>query len=63
MQIALFAKLAIRRGDLAITTLPAKAEELLCYLLPRRSQPHTREALACALWADAPTALRSGHRL
>jgi hypothetical protein len=44
LQIALFVKLAIRRGDLAILKLPAKAEELLCYLLLRRGQPHTRDA-------------------
>jgi DNA-binding SARP family transcriptional activator len=56
LQIALFAKLDIRCGDLAITKLPAKAEELLCYLLLLRGQPHTREALAGELWADAPAA-------
>lgn len=54
LQIALFAKLDIRRGGMATAKLPAKAEELLCYLLLRPGQPHTREALACELWADAP---------
>ena len=51
-----FAKLDIQRGGMATAKLPAKAEELLCYLLLRRGQPHTREALACELWADAPAA-------
>src|SRR4051794_39199470 len=55
LQITLFAKLDIRRG-MTTMKLPAKAEELLCYLLLRGGQPHTREALACELWADAPAA-------
>lgn len=54
IEITLFARLAIRRGDREVARLPAKAEELLCYLLLRRGQAYTREALACELWADAP---------
>lgn len=56
LQITLFAKLDIRRNGMALARLPAKAEELLCYLLLRPGRPHTREALACELWADAPAA-------
>ena len=56
IEITLFAQLAIRRRDGGVVRLPAKAEELLCYLLLRRGQAHTREALACELWADAPAA-------
>jgi DNA-binding SARP family transcriptional activator len=56
IEIRLFAKLDIRRGEQTIAKLPAKTEELLCYLLLRRGQPHTREALACELWADTPAA-------
>lgn len=54
LQITLFARLNIRRNGLEVAKLPAKAEELLCYLLLHPNQPHTRGALACELWADAP---------
>ncbi len=56
IHITLFTKLDIRRSGQEIPKLPAKAEELLCYLLLHRDRPHTREALACELWADAPAA-------
>jgi DNA-binding SARP family transcriptional activator len=49
IHITLFTKLDIRRNGQEIPKLPAKAEELLCYLLLYRDQPHTREALACEL--------------
>lgn len=56
LQVTLFGKACIQRGSSAIVELPAKALELLCYLLLHRGQPHTREALACELWAEAPAA-------
>jgi len=56
LQVTLFGKATIRRGVSSPVELPAKSQELLCYLLLRRGQPHTREALACELWADAPAA-------
>jgi DNA-binding SARP family transcriptional activator len=52
--MTMFAKLDIRRDDCGPVKLPAKAEELLCYLLLHRHQAYTREALACELWADTP---------
>ncbi len=54
LQITMFTKLAIQRDDHGPVKLPAKAEELLCYLLLHRRQAYTREALACELWADTP---------
>jgi DNA-binding SARP family transcriptional activator len=56
LEVTLFGKATIQRGASSPVELPAKAQELLCYLLLRRGQPHTREALACELWADAPAA-------
>lgn len=53
LQVTLFGKAAILRGDSSVE-LPAKAQEMLFYLLLHRCQPHTREALACELWADTP---------
>jgi DNA-binding SARP family transcriptional activator len=52
VQITLFGRLAIRRGGQPVE-LPAKAAELLCFLLLHRGRPQTREALATALWAEA----------
>jgi DNA-binding SARP family transcriptional activator len=54
LQVTLFGKACIQRGSSAIVELPAKALELLCYMLLHRGRAHTREALACELWADAP---------
>lgn len=54
-QITLFGRLAIRRGASSVE-LPAKAAELLCYLLVHRDRPQTREALATELWGDADAA-------
>lgn len=51
LQVTLFGRLAIRRGAATIE-LPAKAAELLCYLLLARGRPQTREALATALWVE-----------
>ena len=51
-QITLFGRLGIQRDGHSIE-LPAKAAELLCYLLLARGRPQTREALATELWGEA----------
>ena len=54
LTIRLFGKLTVSRGGEELAGLEAcKAQELLCYLLVNR-RPHSREALACLLWEDAP---------
>lgn len=52
LQITLFGKLAIRRGERSVG-LPAKVAELLCFLLLNHRRPQTREALATELWGEA----------
>jgi DNA-binding SARP family transcriptional activator len=55
VQISLFGKLAVRRSAGSVE-LPARAAELLCYLLLARGRPHTREALATTLWGETEMA-------
>ncbi len=52
LHIRLFGKTSIQQNGQPRTDLSAKALELLCYLLIHRDRPHTREALATALWPD-----------
>lgn len=54
--IHLFGQSHIQYGDDPIDTLPAKAQELLFYLLLHQDYPHTREFLASHLWPEAPSA-------
>jgi DNA-binding SARP family transcriptional activator len=55
LQVRLFGRLSISHDGRDIE-LPAKAEELLCYLLLHRVRPQTRESLATVLWGNATTA-------
>ncbi len=52
-QIRLFGKVALQQGNKSLLDLPAKALELLCYLLLYRARAHTREALSTLLWPEA----------
>jgi DNA-binding SARP family transcriptional activator len=55
--IHLFGKFGVHIGGSDICTFDArKAQELLCYLLIRREQIHSRETLAGLLWGDSSTA-------
>lgn len=54
LRVTLFGRSAIQRETAATLDIPAKVQELLFYLLLHHQQAHTREALACALWADTP---------
>jgi DNA-binding SARP family transcriptional activator len=52
-QIRLFGEVSVRCGAVTPAHLPAKTQELFCYLLLHRDHPHTREFLAGQLWSDA----------
>ena len=52
LRIRLLGQLSIEQNGNPITELSAKALEMFCYLLLYRDRPHTREALAAALWSD-----------
>jgi DNA-binding SARP family transcriptional activator len=51
LSISLFGKLSLREGATELAGLEGhKAQELLCYLLLYRDQPHAREKLSTLLW-------------
>jgi DNA-binding SARP family transcriptional activator len=52
-QVRLFGKVSVQRDGVAVTGLPAKVIELLCYLLLFRDRGHAREVLADVLWPEA----------
>lgn len=52
-QVTLFGKAAIRIDGAPLNNLPAKAQELLFFLLVHGRPPQAREALACVLWNEA----------
>lgn len=54
LYISLFGQVQLRREGNIVAAVPAKVQELLFYLLLHRTQPHSRESLACELWAEAP---------
>jgi hypothetical protein len=62
LDITLFGKVQLRRGDIIIADIPARVQECLLYLLLHRAQPHNRERLAdvqrfddaCVLVRDVP---------
>ncbi len=57
LRIWLFGKFQAECGDRMMTnTCPHRAQELLCYLLLYRDQPHHREALTGLLCNDCPDA-------
>lgn len=57
LHVRMFGKLQVERKDRAVAGLDVrKVQELFCYLLLHRSQPHPRETLASLLWAEYPTA-------
>ena len=56
--IRAFGKMELRGYDDTIIRLNThKVEELLCFLLIHREQPHHREVLAGSFWGDSPTRL------
>jgi DNA-binding SARP family transcriptional activator len=60
LHITLFGRLHIYYGGRPVTSCSsAKAQELLCYLLLHRGQPHLRETLASLLWGDHCTTAQS----
>ncbi len=52
LDIRLFGKIVIQQHGRAVSELPAKAMELLAYLLLHCDRAHTREALAELLWPE-----------
>jgi DNA-binding SARP family transcriptional activator len=60
LQISIFGKFEARYRDEPIVGLhPTKVQELFCYLLLYRDQPHPRETLASLLWGKYCTTKRS----
>ena len=57
IRIRLLGRVTIERDGQPSTDPPAKALELLSFLLLHRDRGHTREELAVLLWPDASTAL------
>lgn len=57
LHVSLFGHLTVEQDKLPMVDLPAKAQELFCYLLLHRDRGHTREALASLLWPDASCSL------
>jgi DNA-binding SARP family transcriptional activator len=55
-QIKLFGKIQVICGQQPLVDFPAKAQELLAFLLLHPQHPHTREALAVQLWENASDA-------
>jgi DNA-binding SARP family transcriptional activator len=55
LRVYLFGRLQLELGGRPLASLPQKAQELLCYLLLHRDEPHHREALADLLWDYAVT--------
>jgi hypothetical protein len=54
--ITVFGKFDVRCDDEALEGLDTrKVQELFCYLLLNRDQPHSREALASLLWDEDHT--------
>jgi DNA-binding SARP family transcriptional activator len=51
-RIKLFHQISIQYGNEEVAPFPAKAQELLFYLLLHQKQPHDRELLADLLWSD-----------
>jgi DNA-binding SARP family transcriptional activator len=52
----LFGKASIRREQTVVGNLPAKAQELLFFLIIHGNRVHTREKLSGQLWGDASDA-------
>lgn len=50
LHVRLFGQLSLQQNEQPLVDLPAKALELLCYLLLHPARAHTREAVAEALW-------------
>src|SRR5919201_6619728 len=57
VRIRLLGRVSIDQDGRPLTDLPARALELLCYLLLHRDRAHTRDELAALLWPDASAAL------
>src|SRR5262245_7308392 len=53
LEVRLFGKVFVEQDGRPVSSLSAKALELLCYLLVYRDRAHTREALAGVLWPEA----------
>lgn len=57
LNVRLFGKLDVRRGDQLLAGLDArKTQELFAYLLLHRKDSHSREALGGLLWGESTTA-------
>lgn len=54
--IKLFGKAQVLHHDTVVQGLPAKAQELLFFLIIHRERIHTRETIAACLWHDASPA-------
>ncbi|MCB0136747.1 MAG: bacterial transcriptional activator domain-containing protein [Caldilineaceae bacterium] len=54
--VHMFHRFEIRYNEIPVTIDVRKAQELLCYLVIFRHQPHPREVLAGRLWGETSTA-------
>lgn len=62
LKISLFGRFRAEYGSQVLLELEAhKLQELFCYLLLHRTQPHPREALADLLWPENSTAQSKKH--
>ena len=57
VDLRLLGSVSIHRQGLPPVELPAKAMELLCYVLVHRDRGHTREALSALLWPEASSSM------
>ena len=55
--VRLLGSVSVEAEGQSAVELPAKALELLCYVLVHRDRAHTREALSALLWPDASPSL------
>ena len=56
IHVHMFHRFEIRYNEIPVTIDVRKAQELLCYLVIFRHQPHPREVLAGRLWGETSTA-------
>lgn len=56
LEVSLFGKAEITYQHTLLTNIPAKAQELFCFLLINRKRPFTRELLIDLLWSNVSPA-------
>jgi DNA-binding SARP family transcriptional activator len=61
LEVRLFGKVRVEWDGRPVSSLSAKALELLCFLMVHRDRAHTRETLAGVLWPEASYSLSSKY--